>query len=85
MATRAGFYADGLMPSSSSQKTRKVPWPVVNEPLAGTAAVIYKMRAFDTGATFVFWISADPNASYPGVPIGTITQKQIAAILRAQS
>jgi hypothetical protein len=41
----------------------------------------YKMRAKDTGAGFVFWVTTDPNSNYPGTPVGSIVDKQIAAIL----
>lgn len=86
MATRVGSETLGVVEGNGdaampdSPKGRFVQKPGANQVLIGSIT-LYKMRAKDTGASFVFWISADPNANYPGTPVGSIVDKQIAAII----
>lgn len=86
MATRVGsevlaiVEANGDPALPDSPKGRFVQ-KLGNQFLLGGGSAIYKMRARDTGAGFVFWISTDATSNYPGIPIGSIVDKQIAATL----
>lgn len=68
--------------SPAAQKTRAVAFPTYSASLPnGEGTRIYQMRAKDTGAGLVSWVTTDPNASYPGVPVGSIIQKEIGSVL----
>lgn len=84
MATLPGNAILGVAPATGESyafaaKTRMVFDPVTTQTLG--PQLLYQMRAKDTGAGFVAWLSNDPSLAYPGVPVGVIVDKQIAARL----
>lgn len=88
MATRVGSEELGVVegngdnPFPDSPKGRFVQ-KLGNQLLLGGSPALYKMRARDTGASFVFWLASDPTSAYPGIPVGSIVDKQIAALIQA--
>lgn len=88
MATLPGNVMQVVIPAPgdpaapAAQKTHPVVFPAYSASLPnGAGTRLYQMRAKDTGAGLVSWVTTDPNASYPGVPVGTIIQKEIGSVL----